>query len=785
MSNVKGDVSLYVRLRPGSNDDVCVVPDAHNGVRLRQSQSLRTETSEAVYRCDRTFGPEASQEDVYQQAVTPIVDSVIRGYNGAVIAYGQTGSGKTHTMIGDARRKGVAPRAVGELFRALENRSNCTVEVSVLEIYNERVRDLLAPGPNVTHVEVHEHCANEQNVSFRCPDATSWRASNPEEALAALNEGMRRRETARTDMNHTSSRSHLIFTLTATQSEGIIGATLRGRLHLVDLAGSERLKRSMSSDKAFRTPSLTPRTPRDQRREAGEINKSLSQLALVIQRLTGPQHSSLQYVPYRDCMLTRLLAESFGGSSKTCLIITCSSLSKDREETRCSLEFGKRAKLVRNDAVINLEVTHEITPVMQALVQKEIRQLQLQIQQQKQAMAQERELLLADIQTHKQKLASTQELLKEAAHDVVAQQTCHFEEARRHEDEKIQIQHCNTEILRSAKDAQDELAEQVSELQKCRMELHSRLCDAASEISRLTQDKATTTLQHEEDMERLRAEVAEQVKQVESQKSQTAAFRAESTALRDRWLEDVTRLEAEKSEVIAKAEAEKATLRQRLADATASLARQEERFAARLGPVGAVEEASAAAQQAQAEGVTIMAQSSDKLAVLRKQLEAALSATSESTQLRKTRLTDLEAAHLEMKHKWRLVVEENLNESPPTLQIFESSKCLSQADCTSRMSEVSTDAPLASPCLASRSEIFQVEDMKVSAPSPPKTLSYEHLEPYVPEKSTVPCQTGVVVSLYPGGGISEAQLMAHSGSSAEPFPGWKPSMQSMNLNTSM
>merc|ERR1719272_710547 len=194
---------------------------------------------------------------------------------------------------------------------------------------------------------------------------------------------MRRRETARTDMNHTSSRSHLIFTLCTTQSEQEVGATLRGRLHLVDLAGSERLKRSMSSDSPRigggsvgppvggrdpqRRPSGaggTPRTPRDQRREAGEINKSLSQLALVIQRLTGPSNSSLQYVPYRDSMLTRLLAESFGGSSKTCLMITASALAKDREETRSSLEFGKRAKLVKNKAEINLEVTHAPTAIM-------------------------------------------------------------------------------------------------------------------------------------------------------------------------------------------------------------------------------------------------------------------------------------------------------------------------------------------------------------------------------------------------------------------------------------
>merc|ERR1719412_388370 len=100
-------------------------------------------------------------------------------------------------------------------------------------------------------------------MSFRCPEATLRSAGSPEDVLAALSEGMRRRETARTDMNHNSSRSHLIFSLCAIQRDPELGATLRGRLHLVDLAGSERLKRSMSSDESnrFRTASRGPTPP--------------------------------------------------------------------------------------------------------------------------------------------------------------------------------------------------------------------------------------------------------------------------------------------------------------------------------------------------------------------------------------------------------------------------------------------------------------------------------------------------------------------------------------------
>merc|ERR1719322_393685 len=117
---------------------------------------------------------------------------------------------------------------------------------------------------------------------------------------------------------------------------------------------------------APKSPRESSMLQRDQRREAGAINKSLMHLALVIHRLTQVTSCGLRHVPYRDSMLTRLLADSFGGSSKTCLIITCSSLTKDRDETHCALEFGKRAVLVKNVAEINIEMQQEISDVVKA-----------------------------------------------------------------------------------------------------------------------------------------------------------------------------------------------------------------------------------------------------------------------------------------------------------------------------------------------------------------------------------------------------------------------------------
>ncbi|CAE8724908.1 unnamed protein product, partial [Polarella glacialis] len=288
----KGDVSLCVRLRPGFEEAIAVVEGKN--IRLRAAavsghlglapSRLDGTGSDGVVCCDHAFGTETSQEQVFDKAVAPITDAVIRGYNGAVIAYGQTGAGKTHTMIGakTGAGRGIAGRAVEAIFSGLARRASWRVEVSVLEVYNEKVRDLLAPGSNVTTVEIHEIREREGGpMTFRCPDATAWPARSPEDALAALAEGVRRREVARTDMNHCSSRSHLVFSLNVSQSDREAGATLRSRLHLVDLAGSERLKRSMSMDSPsgrrngsssaravqVRTSLTGARSPRDQRRE--------------------------------------------------------------------------------------------------------------------------------------------------------------------------------------------------------------------------------------------------------------------------------------------------------------------------------------------------------------------------------------------------------------------------------------------------------------------------------------------------------------------------------------
>jgi len=654
-------------------------------VRLRQIGSRYDSLGEAQYQFDHVFPEETSQEEVFTAAVAPICEAVLSGYNGAVIAYGQTGSGKTHTVVGNAKLRGVAPRAIHCIFQGLEQSAIWSVDVSVLEIYNERVRDLLSPG-NVSHVEVHEVRSEHEGIcSFRCPDAVRRQAQTPEDALAALAEGMKRRETAKTDMNHNSSRSHLIFTLTATQKDPEIGATLRGRLHLVDLAGSERLKRSMSTD--FQSPrgGLTRRgsgglrTPRDQRREAGEINKSLSQLALVIQRLTSQTGGSLQLVPYRDSMLTRLLAESFGGSSKTCLVITCSVQSSDREETRCSLEFGKRAKLVRNRPQINLEVAHEPSAVVEAFVAKKLEEMQ-RVQEE---LLRERELFHAERAILQGRVQNLEEKLEEAIGDMHGQQNSRLSEVAQLEDQKAEMQERLRAAVAQAVASQDEAAVQATKLQSDRKRLHTQLLEARSRQEALQRELQKEVQSRAALEAEMRAQLAERQRQVEDATKQAADLRLamaelgrekaaslarleeQNAEMRSKWLEDVSRLEAEKrSAQLAASEAQSRLQENRCIQEQIPTTPLEEMPVQYGGEAEAEAPASLHGDPGFEESNEL--QLASRSAELRKQLEAITADGEQLEKLRQARLLCLEVEAQDLQAKWQQQVPEE-DSFPPSL----------------------------------------------------------------------------------------------------------------------
>lgn len=239
--------------------------------------------------------------------------------------------------IEDPELQGVIPRMVHTVFDKIETASEdieFTVKVSMIEIYMEKLKDLL--DPSKTNLKVHE----DKVKGIYIADATENYVADEQEVYEIMKMGNDNRAIGVTDMNKQSSRSHSIFVLTIHQYNNQDFSSKTGKLFLVDLAGSEKVAKSGAKGQTLD--------------EAKTINKSLTTLGIVINALTDGKST---HVPYRDSKLTRVLQDSLGGNSKTCLIITCSPSIYNEAETISTLRFGKRAKQIKNKPKINKEVS--------------------------------------------------------------------------------------------------------------------------------------------------------------------------------------------------------------------------------------------------------------------------------------------------------------------------------------------------------------------------------------------------------------------------------------------
>ncbi|KAF5954047.1 hypothetical protein HYC85_006903, partial [Camellia sinensis] len=320
------------------------------------SQNIAGKHIDRVFVFDKVFGPSAQQKDLYDQAVIPIVNEVLEGFNCTIFAYGQTGTGKTYTMEGECKRSkngpngdlppeaGVIPRAVKQIFDTLESQNaEYSVKVTFLELYNEEITDLLAPE-EISRVALEDRQKKQLPLMEDGKGGVLVRGLEEEivtsasEIFTLLERGSAKRRTAETLLNKQSSRSHSLFSITihikeaTPEGEELIKC---GKLNLVDLAGSENISRSGARE--------------GRAREAGEINKSLLTLGRVISALV--EH--LGHVPYRDSKLTRLLRDSLGGRTKTCIIATVSPAVHCLEETLSTLDYAHRAKHIRNKPEVN------------------------------------------------------------------------------------------------------------------------------------------------------------------------------------------------------------------------------------------------------------------------------------------------------------------------------------------------------------------------------------------------------------------------------------------------
>lgn len=303
------------------------------------------------------------QAEVYEATAQPLVQSALRGYNCTCFVYGQTGTGKTFSMEGvpgDAEFAGIIPRVMTDIFAGIEQMQTeleFLVRVSYIEIYLEKIRDLLNPAAS--------------NLSVReSRDRGVWVAgtkevccATAEEMMAVMRVGGANRVISSTRMNSDSSRSHSVFIITIEQRNEATGSTKSGKLFLVDLAGSEKVGKTQAKGQTLK--------------EAQHINKSLSALGSVMNALTSGQANT--HVPYRDSKLTRLLQDSLGGNSETTLLVCASSSSYNAEETLSTLRFGARAKHIKNKPTVNEERTVAEFKVLVAEKDKRIATLEAQL----------------------------------------------------------------------------------------------------------------------------------------------------------------------------------------------------------------------------------------------------------------------------------------------------------------------------------------------------------------------------------------------------------------------
>ena len=360
MEENESGIVVVCRIRPLSETELVRSRDSCIEI-SKDNRNLkinsRNESNELTFTLDYIFPQSCSQEEVYTIAAKPAIASVFEGFNGAILAYGQTSSGKTYTMIGeetpDSSKLGIIPRIVNEIFINIEKSSDSqefTVKVSYLEIYLEKIRDLI--DPSRTNLNIQEDKLHGMII----PQLTEYSVSNAFEVYDLLTAGKGNRETGMTMMNESSSRSHAIFLITISQNNLSDYSARSGRLYLVDLAGSEKVGKTGAVGKRLE--------------EAKNINKSLTSLGLVITALTEAKGG---HVPYRDSKLTRVLQDSLGGNAKTTLILACSPSFWNEDETISTLRFGVRAKAVRNKPKVNRELTVSELKLMLIAAKEEIK----------------------------------------------------------------------------------------------------------------------------------------------------------------------------------------------------------------------------------------------------------------------------------------------------------------------------------------------------------------------------------------------------------------------------
>uniref|UniRef100_A0A674ACJ3 Kinesin family member 13B n=1 Tax=Salmo trutta TaxID=8032 RepID=A0A674ACJ3_SALTR len=347
-----------------------------------------------VWCCNVAWWLSPGQDVVFQCLGESLLHNAFQGYNACIFAYGQTGSGKSYTMMGSVDSPGLIPRLCSSLFdrTLLEQREGegFTIEVSYMEIYNEKVRDLLDPKGSRQALRVREH-----KVLGPYVDGLSRLAvASYKDIESLMSEGNKSRTVAATNMNEESSRSHAIYSPVGFH-----------KLSLVDLAGSERAAKTGATGERMK--------------EGSNINKSLTTLGLVISALAeqGCGKNKTKFVPYRDSVLTWLLKDSLGGNSRTAMVATVSPAADNYDETLSTLRYADRAKSIVNHAVVNEDPNARIIRELREEVEKLRDQLtqaeSMKAPELKERLEESEKLIQEMTVTWEEKLRKTEEIAQE------------------------------------------------------------------------------------------------------------------------------------------------------------------------------------------------------------------------------------------------------------------------------------------------------------------------------------------------------------------------------------
>ncbi|XP_064213350.1 kinesin-like protein unc-104 isoform X10 [Tribolium castaneum] len=373
MSSVK----VAVRVRPFNNREIsreckCIIKMGGNTTTITNpkadpKEALKSFNFDYSYWSHDETDPEfSSQLVVYKDIGEEMLQHSFDGYNVCIFAYGQTGAGKSYTMMGkqEEGQEGIIPQICKDLFNRIRNNDNpdmkYSVEVSYMEIYCERVRDLLNPK-NKGNLRVREHPLLGPYVE----DLSKLAVTSYEDIHDLIDEGNKARTVAATNMNETSSRSHAVFTIFFTQQRYDQTTTLCtekvSKISLVDLAGSERADSTGAKGTRLK--------------EGANINKSLTTLGKVISALAeiaskNKKSKKADFIPYRDSVLTWLLRENLGGNSKTAMIAAISPADINYDETLSTLRYADRAKQIVCKAVVNEDANAKLIRELKEEIQK-------------------------------------------------------------------------------------------------------------------------------------------------------------------------------------------------------------------------------------------------------------------------------------------------------------------------------------------------------------------------------------------------------------------------------